>query len=305
MDAHLDPTKRHDFVYFFDAKDSNPNGDPDAGNMPRVDPETMQGLVTDVCIKRKIRSWIALKKEYERPYDIFIRLDKALNEKIEESEDGAGLDDDLDPPQEERARRRWMCEQYFDVRTFGAVMSTGSDNSGIGRVTGPMQLTISRTEDPITITDLSITRQAATKKDDFKNKGSTMGRKPAVLYGLYRGHGFYNPTQAEETGFGQKDKDLEDDLDLFWQALAKAFWHDKSALRNQVNMQQVYVFSHEKKLGNAPAHKLFGCIEPRLDKAAMEDDGFDVPRKFAHYTLPDADEIETPDGVEVTPLIDW
>ena len=302
MDAHLDPERRHDFVYFFDAKDSNPNGDPDAGNMPRVDPETMQGLVTDVCIKRKIRSRIALRKEHERPYDIFIRLDKALNEKIEESEDGADLDEDLDPPQKDRARQRWMCEQYYDVRTFGAVMSTG-ENSGIGRITGPMQLTISRSEDPVTITDLSITRQAATREEDFKNKGSTMGRKPVVAYGLYRGHGFYNPKQAEKTGFGQGD--LKDDLNLFWQALEEAFWQDESALRNQVNMQQVYVFNHEKPLGNAPAHKLFDRIEPRLDESAMQDDGMDVPRKFAHYTLPRADDIDTPDGVEVTTLIDW
>jgi len=315
-DSHLDPKKRHDFVFFFDAKDSNPNGDPDAGNMPRVDPETMQGLVTDVCIKRKIRKWIDFQEDLEgedgRSFDIFIQMDKALNEKIDESEE-ADFDENADPPKEKEARQRWMCDRYYDVRTFGAVLSTG-ENEGIGRITGPMQLTISRSVDPVTISDLSITRQAATKRSDFEEKGSTMGRKPVVLYGLYRGHGFYNPKLAngkKGTGFD------EGDLKLFWQALGEAFRHDKSALRNQVNMREIFVFSHDDPLGNAPAHELFRTIRSNLDRAKMEADGLEVPRKFEHYefTAPDdedsdddaSDEEESddvlPDGVTLTRVL--
>lgn len=303
MDVHLDPKKRHDFVFFFDAKDSNPNGDPDAGNMPRVDPETMQGLVTDVCIKRKIRKWIDFQEDLEgedgRSFDIFIQMDKALNEKIDESEEADFTEDD-EPPSEKEARQQWMCDRYYDVRTFGAVLSTG-ENEGIGRITGPMQLTISRSVDPVTISDLSITRQAATKRSDFEEKGSTMGRKPVVLYGLYRGHGFYNPKLAENTNFDS------DDLNLFWQALAEAFRHDKSALRNQVSMQEIFVFSHDDPLGNAPAHELFRKIRADLDKEKMEADGLEVPRKFDHYefTVPDDEDSDEglPDGVTLTPVL--
>ena len=296
MSAHLHPGKRHDFVFFFEAKNSNPNGDPDAGNMPRVDPETMKGLVTDVCIKRKIRSWIEEEKEHERPHDIFIRMDRALNEKIEESEEH--IEDDV--PSEKKARQRWMCNQYYDVRTFGAVLSTG-ENSGIGRITGPMQFAISESVDPVTIQDLSITRQGITTESDFEsNETGTIGRKPVVLYGLYRGHGFYNPKLAERTGFG----DENDDLDLFWQALEEAFWHDQSALRSEVNMRQIYVFSHDKPRGNAPAWQLFESIEAHPDEEAMEESGTDVPRTFAHYTLPSDEDVDTPDGVSVKTLID-
>ena len=293
MHAYLDPNKRHDFVFFFDAKDSNPNGDPDAGNMPRVDPETMQGLVTDVCIKRKVRDWIGDEKKYQKPYDIFIRMDRALNEKIDESRGD-------NPPRDTDARRKWLCKQYYDVRTFGAVLSTG-DNVDVGRVTGPIQITLSRSIDPVTIADLSITRQAATKKDDFEAKGSTIGRKPVVLYGLYRGFGFFDPHRADETGFSRGN--LSKDLELFWRALLNAYRYDKSALRNQVVVREVYVFSHENQRGNAPAHRLLELANEGGRFTVMLKEGKDVPRSFSDYTINvDADSVVEVDGGKATTI---
>lgn len=296
---YLNPNTRHDFILLFDVQDGNPNGDPDADNMPRVDPETMQGLVTDVAIKRKVRDWVDAMRGSESAYKIYVQSGEALNTKHQRAYDdlklaSTGSKQSIEDVDKARA---WMCQNFYDIRTFGAVMTTGVN---CGQVRGPIQLTFARSIDHIVPLDISITRVAVTKEEDRKvvvedgktsGKQSEMGRKSLVPYGLYRGHGFYNPYFADKTGFSS------DDLELFWQALQHMWDFDRSAARGMMACRGLYVFSHADKLGNAPAHLLFDLIEVKLKENGS------IPRKFSDYASIDVDKIELPTGVQLTRLL--
>ncbi|MEQ1756213.1 MAG: type I-C CRISPR-associated protein Cas7/Csd2 [Micropepsaceae bacterium] len=260
---------RYDFVYFFDVSNGNPNGDPDAGNLPRMDPETNQGLVTDVCLKRKIRNFVSLKGEGRERQNIYVEESSILNEqhrKAYRAERGdtkeVNTAKKLSPQSDEEAKKltRWMCDNFYDVRTFGAVMSTGIN---CGQVRGPIQLVFARSAEPIMPLEVSITRMAATNEAEKKTKlegaderteNRTMGRKHIVPYGLYRAHGFINAKLAERTGFD------DDDLALFWDALKNMFEHDRSAARGEMSARKLIAFKHEGALGNAHAHELFDRV---------------------------------------------
>ena len=270
-------TSRYDFVLLFDVKDGNPNGDPDAGNMPRIDAETGHGLVTDVSLKRKVRNYVGLVNECAPPYDIYIkekgvleRTHRAAYEAIgatAELVDEAGKDDKKKTKRKGsedsvRKARDWICKNFFDVRTFGAVMSTGVN---CGQVRGPVQLTFARSIDPIVASEHSITRMAvATEKEAEAQDGDnrTMGRKHTVPYGLYRAHGFVSAFLAKQTGFGA------DDLELLFKALEDMFEHDRSAARGQMATRGLYVFKHDSELGNAHAHSLFDRLTVALNNPA-------------------------------------
>ncbi|MCS7052347.1 MAG: type I-C CRISPR-associated protein Cas7/Csd2, partial [Ignavibacterium sp.] len=244
----MEPIKnRYDFVFYFDVKDGNPNGDPDAGNLPRLDAETGHGLVTDVCIKRKVRNYVLMTKEEKSPYDIFIKEKAVLNTLI----DKAHEDEEVKTKEKgdkTEAARMWMCKNYFDIRTFGAVMSTGKN---AGQVRGPIQLTFARSIDPVVALEHSITRVAKTTEERSEAGGSEMGRKYTVPYGLYRCHGFISAHLAAQTGFN------EDDLNLFFEAMQNMFEHDRSAARGEMNTRKLIVFKHKTALGNYPTYKLF------------------------------------------------
>ena len=263
---------RIDFVYIFDVQDGNPNGDPDAGNLPRVDAETGMGLVTDVCIKRKVRNYVQVAKQLADGYDIFIKEKAVLNTLI----DGAHEEESVKKAEEKdkaNAARDIMCKKYYDIRTFGALMTTGKN---AGQVRGPIQMTFARSVDPITALEHSITRMAvATEKEAEKQKGDnrTMGRKATVPYGLYVCHGFISANLAQQSGFSQED------LDLFFDALKNMFDVDRSAARGLMSAQKLIVFKHNSVLGNAPANKLFDLVKvERKDKS--------VPaRSFADYEV--------------------
>ena len=255
-------TKRYDFVLLFDVKDGNPNGDPDAGNLPRLDAETGNGLVTDVCLKRKVRNFIQLSKQGEQGYDIFVKEKAILNNAIDEAYKDLGIDASAKKPAKgeniEKGRAK-MCEKYFDIRTFGAVLSVGAN---AGQVRGPVQMTFARSIEPVVSLEHSITRMAVTKAEDV-DKERTMGRKFTVPYGLYRAHGFVSAHLAAQTGF------TNDDLNVLWEALEKMFWEDHSAARGEMNVRGLYVFEHSTALGNAPAHELFDKIKvERKDSSA-------------------------------------
>ena len=265
---------RYDFVYLFDCKDGNPNGDPDAANSPRIDPQDMRGLVSDVCLKRKIRNFALLAKGGAAPFDIFVQQGSVLNEKIQATHTTLGHDVDAKNKKASREQvqtaRAAMCKRYYDVRTFGAVMSTGAN---AGQVRGPVQISFSRSIDPILPLDLSITRMAVTDAKEADAPNQTMGRKTLIPYGLYRCHGFISAHLANETGF------TDDDLALFWQALAQMFDHDRSAARGTMAPQMLIVFKHASALGNAPAHKLFERI------TVARKPGVDAARSFGDYVV--------------------
>lgn len=297
---HLDTDRRHDFVLFFDVQDGNPNGDPDAGNMPRVDPETMQGLVTDVAIKRKVRDWVDAMRGDEAAYKIYVQSGDALNAKHRRAYEALDLESTgskQDAVTVDKARA-WMCENFYDIRTFGAVMTTGVN---CGQVRGPIQLTFARSIDPVVPIDVTITRVAVTREEDARvvvgeegetsGKQTEMGRKAIVPYGLYRAHGFYNPHFAAQSGFSAED------LELFWQALQHMWDFDRSAARGMMACRGLYVFSHDSSLGNAPAHQLFGRIEAQLRP------GVEVPRSFADYDVSVA-AAEMPPGVVFNRLME-
>ena len=277
---------RIDFVYIFDVQDGNPNGDPDAGNLPRVDAETGMGLVTDVCLKRKVRNYVQVAKECAAGYDIFIKEKAVLNTLI----DAAHEEDTVKTASDKTsAARDLMCKKYFDIRTFGAVMSTGKN---AGQVRGPIQFTFARSVDPIAAMEHSITRMAvATEKEAEKQGGDnrTMGRKATVPYGLYVCHGFISANLAKQTGFS------EEDLNLFWDALKNMFDVDRSAARGLMSAQKLVVFKHESVLGNAPANKLFDLV--KIEKVC---DG--APRKFDDYKVT-IEKNNLPTGVTVEELI--
>lgn len=293
--------RRHDFVLYFDVTDGNPNGDPDAGNLPRVDPETMQGLVTDVCLKRKVRDFVDLVHGDEGRFKIYVQ-DKgiALNTQHQRAYDAMEMKST--GTKQKRAdvekARAWMCQNFYDVRMFGAVMTTGVN---CGQVRGPIQITFARSQDPVVPLDVSITRVAITRPEDAEvvaggegegvsgGKRTEMGRKALVPYGLYRAHGFYNPYLAQQTGV------QEDDLTLFWQALQKMWEYDRSASRGFIACRGIYVFTHENGLGNAPAHKLFARV------TANKKPGVQVTRSFSDYVVL-VDETDLPKGIDLTEL---
>ena len=284
---------RYDFVLLFDVKDGNPNGDPDAGNLPRVDAETGLGLVTDVSLKRKVRNYVGLVKEEQPPYEIYVKERAILNKQHERAYIAIGAEEEIKKDVKKRKggdkveeARQWMCKNFYDVRTFGAVMSTGVN---CGQVRGPVQLTFARSIDPIFAQEHSITRMAvATEKEaeDQSGDNRTMGRKHTVPYGLYRAHGFISAPLAAQTGFSEAD------LDLLWEALCNMFEHDRSAARGEMTTRGLYVFKHEGRLGNAHAHDLFERIVVRR-KA-----GVDIPRAFSDYEVV-VKEGELPAGVEL------
>lgn len=284
--------KRYDFVLLFDVRDGNPNGDPDAGNLPRLDAETGHGLVTDVSLKRKVRNFVAIAKSEQPPFDIYVKEKAILTQQQEKAYLALGLDpkgkdgkrkggDDVE------VAKKWMCQNFYDIRTFGAVM--GLKEANCGQVRGPVQLTFARSVDPVIAQEHSITRMAvATEAEAEKQDGDnrTMGRKHTVPYGLYVAHGFVSAFLAKQTGFG------EDDLELLWQSLEYMFDHDRSAARGEMATRGLYVFEHDSELGNAHAHDLFERVRPRLK------DGVAVARGFADYAVA-VDEAGLPTGVKL------
>lgn len=286
---------RYDFVYLFDVQDGNPNGDPDAGNLPRVDPETGHGLVTDVCLKRKVRNFVELVKKDVPPFDIYIKEKAILNQQHERAYQALGVDTEKVEGKRKGGdrvddARRWMCQNFYDVRTFGAVMSTGTN---CGQVRGPIQLTFSRSISPVVALEHTITRMAVTTEKEAASQDGdnrTMGRKFTIPYGLYRGHGFVSAHLAQQTGFS------EDDLALFWESLKNMFEHDRSAARGQMQARGLYVFKHPNTLGNAPAHQLFDRIvvsQKEAGKSARSFTDFNVKVEGQNF----------PGGVELMTLI--
>ena len=279
----MEPIKnRYEFTVIFDVENGNPNGDPDAGNMPRIDPETSAGLVTDVCLKRKIRNFVEIFKEDEPYYNILVKPDKALNTKFTEAYEAIGekTGQKGKNPEAVRAARDYICQNYFDVRTFGAVMSIGNDPCGIVR--GPVQISFTKSVDPIFTQDITITRQARTNESD----SATMGRKSIVPYGLYRADGYVSAMLAQKI-----TKFSEEDLELLWKAIINMFEHDRSAARGKMCVRKLYVFKHDSLLGNAPANVLF-------DKIVIgKKDGVEVPRSFNDYEI--TVDKNMPEGVEL------
>lgn len=285
---------RYDFVLLFDVLDGNPNGDPDAGNLPRVDPETGEGLVTDVCLKRKVRNYVGLSREEQPPYEIYVKERAILNKQHERAYEAVGIS--LDGPEGKRKggdrsgeARNWMCKNFFDVRTFGAVMSTGVN---AGQVRGPVQITFARSVVPVISLEHSITRMAvATEAEAEKQQGDnrTMGRKHTIPYGVYRAHGFVSAHLAGQTGFS------EEDLELLWESLVNMFEHDRSAARGQMSTRGLYVFRHDNALGRAPAHALFDRIDVKPANGKP-------PRQFSDFSVT-VDDAELPQGVELRRVI--
>jgi CRISPR-associated protein Csd2 len=273
--------KRYDFVLLFDVKDGNPNGDPDAGNLPRLDAETGNGLVTDVCLKRKVRNFVQLEKQGKDGFDIFVKEKAILNNAIDEAHDSEAVKTQKKDADKTEAARQFMCAKYFDIRTFGAVMSTGKN---AGQVRGPVQMTFGRSIDPIVSSEHSITRMAvATEAEAEKQKGDnrTMGRKFTVPYGLYVSHGFISAHLAAQTGFN------ENDLNVFWEALEKMFWEDHSAARGEMNVRGLYVFEHDSALGRAPAHELFEKIKVERKDSSIPARSFDDYKITIDETMPE------------------
>lgn len=300
---------RYEFVLFFDVKNGNPNGDPDAGNMPRIDPETNHGLVSDVCLKRKIRNYVSLAKDEVPGYEIFVTEGSALNNQIKKAwsavipevtneEEMKKLPKD---PEKSRELTRWMCENFFDVRAFGAVMSTGVN---AGQVRGPVQIAFAQSVEPILPMEMTITRMAATTESDAETKGRTMGRKHIVPYALYRVHGFVSAPLASHkikgTGFS------EEDLSLLFEALMNMFEHDRSAARGEMSSRKLIVFEHNSALGSTQAQNLFNKIkvERVFNGEAMpigsdEVKNWPSARKWEDYRIT-FNENEIPEGIKIS-----
>jgi len=289
---------RYEIVYLFDVENGNPNGDPDAGNMPRIDPETNFGIVTDVCLKRKVRNYVDMKFNNKSPNRIYIREKSILNNIHKEAYDANGikLSDSDDKKRkgsgdEIEIVRKWMCDNFFDVRTFGAVMSTGIN---CGQVRGPVQINFGKSVEPILPLEITITRMAVATEDEAKKQqgdNRTMGRKNVVPYALYRTEGYISAFLANQTGFS------EDDLNLFWEALLNMFEHDHSAARGKMSAKKLIVFKHETALGNAPSYKLFDAL--KIDRVNKDD----LPaRKFEDYEIKLVRD-NVPQGVEIIEML--
>ena len=284
---------RYEFVYFFDVINGNPNGDPDAGNMPRLDPESSRGLVTDVCLKRKIRNYIEITEENQAGHEIYVKEKSILNLQNKKAYDALGIKSESKklPKEEAKAREltQWMCNNFFDVRTFGAVMTTEVNS---GQVRGPVQLAFAQSIDPIIPLEISITRMAVTsEKESEKQDGGnrTMGRKHIVPYGLYRVHGFISAKLAERTGFSDSD------LEKLWQSLTNMFEHDRSAARGEMAARKLIIFKHSDALGNQPAHKLF----ERVKVERIQGDQGSPAHSFEDYRI----QVET-DGLNDVTVIE-
>lgn len=283
---------RYEFVILFDVENGNPNGDPDAGNMPRIDPETGYGLVTDVCLKRKIRNYVETVKEDETGYGIYIREDVPLNRSDNRAYEHLGVNDKTikelkkKDPQADVKIRDFMCRNFYDIRTFGAVMTTFVKASlNCGQVRGPVQLGFARSIDPIISQEVTITRVAITTEKDAENKSTEMGRKNIVPYALYRAEGYVSANLARKvTGFS------EDDLELLWEAIINMFEHDHSAARGKMAVRELIVFKHSKELGDCPAYKLFDSVEVTKKEAIV------YPRKYQDYVVKIYEEM-IPDSV--------
>ena len=296
---------RYEFVILFDVENGNPNGDPDAGNMPRIDPESGFGLVTDVCLKRKIRNYVETVKEDEKGYKIYIREDVPLNRSDREACQALGVNEADDKKQTEALKklkksdpdvdmklRDYMCEHFYDIRTFGAVMTTFVKASlNCGQVRGPVQLGFARSIDPIISQEVTITRVAITTEKDAENKTTEMGRKSIVPYGLYRAEGYVSANLARKvTGFS------EEDLELLWEAIINMFEHDHSAARGKMAVRELIVFKHSKELGDCPAYKLFDAVEVKKNENVV------YPRQYQDYTV-QVHEDQIPGSVEVKRMI--
>lgn len=296
---------RYEFVVLFDVENGNPNGDPDAGNMPRIDPESGLGLVTDVCLKRKIRNYIETVKEDEQGYQIYIKEDIPLNRSDRKACESLGIEENDDKKVTEALKklkktdsdvdvklRNYMCDNFYDIRTFGAVMTTFVKASlNCGQVRGPVQIGFARSIDPIISQEVTITRVAITTEKDAENKSTEMGRKSIVPYGLYRVEGYVSANLARKvTGFS------EEDLELLWEAIINMFENDHSAARGKMAVRELIVFKHSKELGDCPAYKLFDAVEVKR----KED--IDYPRKYQDYIVQVHDE-DIPDSVEVKRMI--
>lgn len=282
---------RYDFVVLFDVENGNPNGDPDAGNMPRVDPESGYGLVTDVCLKRKIRNYVEMVKEGEQGYQIYIKENVPLNRSDARAFEFLNTDADKiksmkkDDPELDRKVRDFMCENFYDIRTFGAVMTTFvKANLNCGQVRGPVQLGFAKSVDPVLPQEITITRIAITTESDAEKKGTEMGRKYIIPYGLYRAEGYISANLARKvTGFS------EEDLALLWQAILNMFENDHSAARGKMAVRKLIVFKHDSELGCAPAYKLFDSVK------VERKEGVEVPRCFADYKVDISQEL--PEGI--------
>ena len=296
---------RYEFVVLFDVENGNPNGDPDSGNMPRIDPESGLGLVTDVCLKRKIRNYVETVKEDTKGYKIYIKEDVPLNRSDREACESLGITETEEKKVTEALKklkksdkdvdiklRDYMCDNFYDIRTFGAVMTTFVKASlNCGQVRGPVQLGFARSVDPIISQEVTITRVAITTEKDAENKSTEMGRKNIVPYGLYRVEGYISANLARKvTGFS------EEDLDLLWEAIVNMFENDHSAARGKMAVRELIVFKHSKELGDCPAYKLFDAVEVRK-KAEIE-----YPRKYQDYTIQIHEEM-IPDSVEMKRMI--
>jgi len=280
---------RYEFVLLFDVKNGNPNGDPDGGNMPRIDPETGHGITTDVCLKRKVRNYVELMHEDRPPYRIYIKEKAVLTVRREPAYDS--VEEVKDKSEKVSRARDWMCENFFDVRTFGAVMSTKENNCG--QVRGPAQFSFSRSIDPVVPLEAAITRMAVETAKEAESQGGdnrTMGRKAYIPYGLYQTHGFISAPFARQTGFS------EEDLALLWQALMNMFDHDHSASRGEMAVQKLVAFKHDSELGNAPSQNLFTLVRTeRIDKERP-------PRSVSDYRIT-VDEKSAPQGIEVIEML--
>lgn len=296
---------RYEFVVLFDVENGNPNGDPDAGNMPRIDPESGLGLVTDVCLKRKIRNYIEMVKEDEAGYKIYIKENVPLNRSDREACESLGVTETEDKkvtdalkklkksdPDADLKLRDYMCKNFYDIRTFGAVMTTFVKASlNCGQVRGPVQLGFARSIDPIISQEVTITRVAITTEKDAENKSTEMGRKSIVPYGLYRVEGYVSANLARKvTGFS------EEDLDLLWDAIINMFENDHSAARGKMAVRELIVFKHSKELGDCPAYKLFDAVEVKKNETV------EYSRKYQDYKVTIHEE-EIPDSVEVKRMI--
>ena len=286
---------RYEFVILFDVENGNPNGDPDAGNMPRMDPESGYGLVTDVCLKRKIRNYIETVKEDEEGYRIYIKEDVPLNRSDNRAYQYLGVDDKSvkelkkKDPDADKKIRDFMCRNFYDIRTFGAVMTTFVKAAlNCGQVRGPVQLGFARSIDPIITQEVTITRVAITTEKDAENKSTEMGRKNIVPYALYRAEGYISANLARKvTGFS------EEDLELLWEAIINMFEHDHSAARGKMAVRELIVFKHSKELGDCPSYKLFDAVEVRRKEDIL------YPRQYQDYVV-NIHEEQIPESVEMT-----
>lgn len=279
---------KYEFVILFDVENGNPNGDPDAGNMPRIDPETNHGLVTDVCIKRKIRNFVDMYKEGSSGYNILIKSGDALNTKFTSAykEKSLKTGEKGKNKVDVNAAQKYMCENYFDVRTFGAVMNTGDDPCG--SVTGPVQITFAKSISPIFNQDITITRQARTTVERQETGGTEMGKKSIVPYALYRAEGYISAMIAQKsTGFSDTD------LELLWNAIVNMFEHDRSAARGKMTLRKLIIFKHNSVLGDAPAHKLFELVQ------VVKKDDVETPRAYSDYDVSIIKDTDNYPGVEI------